>query len=339
MLTSIHNLAKFRKGMTLVELLIAMSIMVMMAAITAAFYPSISSDNQISNAANKVQSLLVGARQTAMRSRFVTGIRFLADSNNPASSISCTQMMLIQKPSDLTGLSISGLFTISNGDLILQDLTKTATKEGINLWDTTTGLDMVLPGDILINPTTNRSTNVVARGWSNPANVSGLGFLNLTVNQVVQVNASFYNPTDITGLNFKIVRQPRVVPGEEPVSLPEGYEIPLLALDTSSTPVKPKNMITGPPWRDTTPGVSDYSVDIAFDKTGSLFQMNFSSNAYVWITKTGSAKPEDGAVISVNRMNGKVGVFPVGPVDLNNLNNALMHDPFRFARDPSNEGL
>ncbi|MFN6049516.1 MAG: prepilin-type N-terminal cleavage/methylation domain-containing protein, partial [Planctomycetia bacterium] len=32
MLTSIHNLAKFRKGMTLVELLIAMSIMVMMAA-------------------------------------------------------------------------------------------------------------------------------------------------------------------------------------------------------------------------------------------------------------------------------------------------------------------
>ncbi len=337
MLASIHNLAKFRKGMTLVELLIAMSIMVMMAAITAAFYPSISSDNQISNTANKIQSTLVGARQVAMRTRQVTGVRFLADGNNPANSISCTQMVLIQKPSDLTGLAISGSFTLSNGHLILQDLTKTVTKEAVNLWDMTTGLDMVLPGDIVMNPTTNRSTNVIDRGWSNPANVNGLGFLNLTTNQVVQVNTVFYNPTDISGLNYKIIRQPRVVPGEEPALLPDGYEIPLLALDASSMPVKAKNMIHGPAWRE--PLVNDYSIDVSFDKTGSLYQMNYSSNVYIWLTKTGSSKPEDGAVIGVNRMNGKVGVFPVGPVDLNNLNNSTLHDPFRFAKDPSNEGL
>ena len=295
----IKNRLPIRRGMTLVELLVVMSIMLTFAAITAAFYPSISSDNQIAQASNKIQNLLVGARQKARRDNNVTGVRFFPDLNNPSAA---TQMMLVQKPVDLTGNSLSAKIVYSPPNII-------SFSDNANnpwpVWGFATGEDLIMANDILVDPLTNNSTKITVKGAS--------------ANQML-INSAFCTPTFSTPLNYKIIRQARIVPGEEAFPMPEGYEISLGA-NFSGPRVNP----------------SDSSIDVCFEKTGAVYQIDFAANVYIWVHKTGSTKySEDDAIIGIQRNNGKVAVFPVGLVDFGNSN---LHDPFKFARNPTNEGL
>ena len=301
MLIKLKNRLLIRRGMTLVELLVVMSIMVTFAAITAAFYPSISSDNQIAQASNKIQNLLVGARQKARRDNNVTGIRFFPDTNNPSAA---TQMMLVQKPVDLTGSSLpANLYQplLPGNPTVIQFSTQ--------VWGFATGEDLIMANDILVDPLNSNSTKITGKGGSN--------------NQML-INSNFYNPNiNSATLNYKIIRQARIVPGEEAIPIPEGYEISLGA-NFSGPKVNP----------------SDSSIDVCFEKTGAVYQIDFAANVYIWVHKTGSTKySEDDAIIGIQRNNGKVAVFPVGLVDFNNTGNTNLHDPFKFARNPTNEGL
>ena len=288
--------------MTLVELLVVMSIMVTFAAMTAAFYPSISSDNQIAQASNKIQNLLVGARQKARRDNNVTGVRFFPDLNN---SSAANQMMLVQKPVDLTGSSLGANIVYSPPNIV--SFLDNANNPYF-VWGFATGEDLVMANDILLDPLTNNSTKITLKGASN--------------NQML-INSGFCTPTFSTPLNYKIIRQARIVPGEEAIPMPEGYEI-LLGANFFGPKVNP----------------SDSSIDVCFEKTGAVYQIDFAANVYIWVHKTGSIKySEDDAIIGIQRNNGKVAVFPVGLVDFSNAGNVNLHDPFKFARNPTNEGL
>ena len=310
----IKNRLLSRRGMTLVELLVVMSIMLTFAAITAAFYPSISSDNQIAQASNKIQNLLVGARQKARRDNNVTGVRFFPDLNNPSAA---TQMMLVQKPVDLTGNSLSAKIVYSPPNII-------SFSDNANnpwpVWGFATGEDLIMANDILVDPLTNNSTNIIGRRYIPPTNTPD--------NKSMLINSGFYTPDfSAAPLNYKIIRQARIVPGEEAIPMPEGYEI-LLSPNGINCFFGPKvNPI-------------DYSIDVCFEKTGGVYQIDFASNVYIWVHKTGSTKyAEDDAIIGIQRNNGKVAVFPVGLVDFSNAGNTSLHNPFMFARNPTNEGL
>ena len=299
MLIKLKKRLLIRRGMTLVELLVVMSIMVTFAAMTAAFYPSISSDTQIAQASNKIQNLLVGARQKARRDNNVTGVRFFPDLNN---SSAANQMMLVQKPVDLTGSSLGANIVYSPPNIV--SFLDNANNPYF-VWGFATGEDLVMANDILLDPLTNNSTKITLKGASN--------------NQML-INSGFCTPTFSTPLNYKIIRQARIVPGEEAIPMPEGYEI-LLGANFFGPKVNP----------------SDSSIDVCFEKTGAVYQIDFAANVYIWVHKTGSIKySEDDAIIGIQRNNGKVAVFPVGLVDFGNSN---LHDPFKFARNPTNEGL
>ena len=294
-----------RRGMTLVELLVVMSIMVTFAAITAAFYPSISSDNQIAQASNKIQNMLVGARQKARRDSNVTGVRFFPDINNPSAA---TQMMLIQKPVDLTGNNLAPVSV--NIGFIPPNIVSFSDNANNPwpVWGFATGEDLIMANDILVDPLTNNSTKIIVKGAS--------------ANHML-INSAFCTPTFSTPLNYKIIRQARIVPGEEAIPMQEGYEISLVA-NFSGPKVNP----------------SDSSIDVCFEKTGAVYQIDFAANVYIWVHKTGSTKySEDDAIIGIQRNNGKVAVFPVGLVDFSNAGNVNLHNPFMFARNPTNEGL
>jgi type II secretory pathway pseudopilin PulG len=292
--------------MTLVELLVVMSIMLTFAAMTAAFYPSISSDNQIAQASNKLQNLLVGARQKARRDSNVTGVRFFPDTNNPSSA---TQIMLVQKPVDLTGNSLGAKIAFSSPNIVSFFLPD---NNPYFVWGFLTGEELIMANDILVDPLTNNSTKIIGKGASK--------------NQML-INSGFYTPNFSAPLNYKIIRQARIVPGEEAIPMPEGYEILL-----SPNGI---NCFFGPKVNP-----SDSSIDICFEKTGAVYQIDFASNVYIWVHKTGSTKyAEDDAIIGIQRNNGKVAVFPVGLVDFNNATNPNLHNPFLFARNPTNEGL
>lgn len=302
MLIKLKKRLLIRRGMTLVELLVVMSIMVTFAAITAAFYPSISSDNQIAQTSNKIQNLLVGARQKARRDNNVTGIRFFPDTNNP---IATTQMMLVQKPVDLTGSSLGANIAFLPPNII-------SFSDNANnpypVWGFATGEDLIMSNDILVDPLTSNSTKITGKGG---------------VSNQMLINSVFCTPTFSTPLNYKIIRQARIVPGEEAIAMPEGYEI-FLGANFSGPKVNP----------------NDSSIDVCFEKTGAVYQIDFAANVYIWVHKTGSTKySEDDAIIGIQRNSGKVAVFPVGLVDFNNSGNTNLHDPFKFARNPTNEGL
>lgn len=312
MLMEIKNRLQIRKGMTLVELLVVMSIMVTFAAITAAFYPSISSDNQIAQTANKIQNILVGARQKARRDFNATGVRFFPDATNPNIA---NQMMLVQKPVDLTGLSLGASlhqpYLSSLNPTNGQNPDPSVMQFSKQVWGFLTGEDLIMANDIYVDPVTNNSTKILSKG--------------ATGSQMV-INSNFYNPNiNVTNptLNYKIIRRPRIVPGEEAIPMPDGYEI-LLGANFYGPKVNP----------------SDSSIDVCFEKTGALYQIDFASNVYIWVHKTGSTKyAEDDAIIGVQRNNGKVAVFPVGLVDFSNANNITLHNPFMYAKNPTNEGL
>ena len=302
--------------MTLVELLVVMSIMVTFAAMTAAFYPSISSDNQISQTSNKIQNLLVGARQKARRDSNVTGVRFFSND-----TLSANQMMLVQKPVDLTGSSLgANLYQpqlVANPNII---------QFSTQVWGFPTGEDLAMANDILVDPLTNNSIRITGKGAS-----ANQMFINSSVsNTSVFYNPNLANPT----LNYKIIRQARIVPGEEAIPMPDGYEILF-----KSSNVNGIQCISGPNFNPSDIS-TESSIDVCFEKTGALYQIDFASNVYIWVHKTGSTKySEDDAIIGIQRNNGKVAVFPVGLVDFNNATNSNLHDPFKFARDPANEGL
>lgn len=313
-------MGQFRKGMTLVELMVAMAIIIMMAAITAAFYPSISSDNQITQASGKIQSTLVGARQTAIRSRNVTGIRLLQDAINPNVA---TQLMLIQKPADLMGYSMPARISqplqgVANpfvpadpGANVISFVD--SSNQPFQVWGFANGEDLVMAADILVDLKTNQSTRILGNG-----SVAVAPNVVNTNKNMMFIYSSFFNPQYAAANpegEFKIIRQPRVVPGEEPLSLPEGYEIILKAT--------PAQIAAG--YRDLSG-----SLDICFEKTGALYQGDFASNVYIWAHKRDSFNRDDDAIIGIHRLSGKVGVFPV---------NTAGPDPFSFALDLRNEGL
>lgn len=306
MLMEIKNRLQIRKGMTLVELLVVMSIMVTFAAITAAFYPSISSDNQIAQTANKIQNILVGARQKARRDFNATGVRFFPDATNPSSA---TQMMLVQKPVDLTGLSLGA--SLHQPQLLTNPTNPTIIQFSIPVWGFPTGEDLIMANDIFVEPVTNNSTQILSKGVLNTQMIIKSNFYSPNINPA--------NPI----LNYKIIRRPRIVPGEEAIPMPDGYEI-LLGANFYGPKVNP----------------SDSSVDVCFEKTGALYQIDFASNVYIWVHKTGSTKyAEDDAIIGIQRNNGKVAVFPVGLVDFSNTLDITRHNPFMYATNPTNEGL
>jgi type II secretory pathway pseudopilin PulG len=305
--------------MTLVELLVVMSIMVTFAAMTAAFYPSISSDNQIAQASNKIQNLLVGARQKARRDNNVTGVRFFSND-----TLSANQMMLVQKPVDLTGSSLGANIVYSPPNIV--SFLDNANNPYF-VWGFATGEDLVMANDILVDPLTNNSTKIIGRRYLPPTNTPD--------NKSMLINSAFWTPTFSTPLNYKIIRQARIVPGEEAIPMPEGYEI--LFYSPDGTGIK---CFSGPPNFNPSVIPTESSIDVCFEKTGAVYQIDFAANVYIWVHKTGSTKySEDDAIIGIQRNNGKVAVFPVGLVDFNNSGNTNLHNPFMFARNPTNEGL
>lgn len=369
------NLNSSRKGLTLVELMVAMAIIVMFSALTVAFYPSVASDNELSRIANQIQGMLVGARQAARREIVPGGIRFVPNGD----STSFEKLILIQKPGDLIGfqpdvgpinftnfpagtntrinvnypVSFTGLslIRVSNPDeyhpLKIFREVRLVQFERANVWDANSDEELVRDGDLLFN--NNISTMPVARiiGRPNPTLYTN------NLNSPSQFNTNVFTPlnyfmldvhdydpfSDMITLtereNYRIYRQPRIVNGEKPMEIPDNYDIP--ATVTS-------NFIS------TAPVLTPYCVnlkrgftndfDLVFDTNGAISNQSSTSDVYIWLRKRDSLPNEfyQDAVICIRKKNGAVGVFPID-ASLKSSGGVNYYDPFSFARNPANEGL
>ena len=370
-----------RKGFTLVELLVVMAIMIIFGAMTVAFYPSVSSDNELSRIANQVQGLIVGARQTARRELVATGIRFLPSTNPNV----CEQLLLIQKPADIYGYTFgdmlyqAGPLNVNAGSFVNFNAANNPLKyqQSISVvqfpypvWSSSSEEELVKEGDLLVNlnelpPKACRilgkpnslifnnglnaqiSADPYPRSWSNV----------FAPNNLALIDVGDYNPFQNGNLpvspflayqpkNYRIIRNPRVIPGEKPIDLPANFEISLVT--QSSFFVSPTAQTTAgdpapvPVAVNLSRGFSG-ELDLVFDSNGSISSQSAFSDVYLWLHRKDSEIGDfnQDAIICIRKKNGAVGIFPVNPLlyGAGTTQNPYYFDPFSFAKNPSNEGL
>jgi len=192
--------ARKRTAMTLVELMVVMSIIVLFTAITAAFYPANQADRELSRFSSTVQSALLSARNRAKAERLPTGIRFYADPNSPTKVGS---VVLIQKPAPLDGLIVGNISV----NLMTGVLNFPATYQGV-----------INSGDFMVLESGDVATIATALPNATVTNASS-GFIQ---------NLNAY------GSKYKIFRGAIDLSGDTPFELSNIIEIPVGGLSTAS---------------------------------------------------------------------------------------------------------
>ena len=100
-----------RSGFTMVELLIAVSILLVLAGITVSTLNYSAEKEKISNGTRDMQSYLKGARDRAIFRRSPTGVRLVLDDNGPTNNagnpITVSSMVYIGSPEPFSGAVIN----------------------------------------------------------------------------------------------------------------------------------------------------------------------------------------------------------------------------------------
>lgn len=87
-----------RRGMTLVELLVVMVIMLILATIVVAFAPGFQDAQKVGRGADQLQGWLLMARQWAKKDRVPTGLRLFTSPDPITSRMIVTDLQYIQQP-------------------------------------------------------------------------------------------------------------------------------------------------------------------------------------------------------------------------------------------------
>jgi len=294
-----------RLAMTLVELMVVMAIVIMFAAITAAFYPANQADRELSRFSNSVQSALLSARNRARADRLPTGIRFYADTVTPTR---VGNVVLIQKPAPVLGSTLGPLNLNENppssGNYQL-DLTPFPT-------DPLTGKKAISDGDFFTLP-----KGEVGRVAIQTINMMEVAFFNND-----KISSGFRAEINSSNTSYKLFKSVVELTGDKPFELSDTIEI--------SFPIL--NALTNVPFLSG----SNY-FDVLFNPDGSL-QNTLTNDVFLQLhnfeAQVGDYSRD--AILAVRRITGSIGVYEVGPIDLVTPANSK---PYLFAMDPRNKGI
>src|SRR5689334_23274451 len=94
-----------RWGLTLVELIVVITIILLVAALGAAFMPRVQERQNVNRGMDLLSQWLLIAKQRARRDNLVTGVRFIIDPNDPNAGTyanQLTQVVYVQQPGPYT---------------------------------------------------------------------------------------------------------------------------------------------------------------------------------------------------------------------------------------------
>ena len=309
-----------REAYTLVELLVVLGIIAFLTGLLVVMWPGFASSTQSTSNADKVQAMLSTAKQKAIHDRVATGVRLIADPNDPTGN-RVKQLIYIQQPDPYT----PPITTAPNGTRVVGTLTafdpgppqNPLNRVTFQFVDFLGGLGandgLVQPGDYL----------EINGGGSvhRIKTVFNATTLDLYDSIIVPGSTSVVSSTT----NWRIIRAPRPVSGEEPVEL-TGDVIIDLAL-SPNVPIR-----TVPPGSGT--GTPLTFREILFAPSGSVIGHGTQGNDKIilFVRDSSRQKVTDGepVLIAVQIGTGFIGGYPV---------DVSSGDYYSNTRDPHASGL
>jgi prepilin-type N-terminal cleavage/methylation domain-containing protein len=291
--------AKQHGAFTLVEMLVVIAIILVIAALAAAFAPRVNDNQNLSRAVDNLEQWLLTAKMRAKRDGLATGIRFIPDPNNPTSGI-YYQLQYIQQPDALSGIpNVATLVSAGSGAV------------------TFSGVDFSLGGAVLAQPLVEPGDYLEVRD-------GGVYYIQAATSATtLQLGGTTYD-TSLTittpTSNYRILRQPRILIGEDPLTLPNNYAVNFATiLGTTSAGC---NVLPGP---------SGYP-EILFSPTGAVVGTNAGNGKLLISVYDQTMNPFDTnrvGIVAVQCRTGFIGAYSVAPGA----------DPFYFAEIGQESGL
>lgn len=212
-----------RPGFTLMELLVAISILLLMTAIAVLIVPNSLARQRASEGASQFQGWLLIAQQRAMRDQAPRGLRLNINSGTQF----VTDLQYIEEPGDFAGGQITAF---TGTQVTFQNVDFTGGFSTQNQYP-------VQPGDYLI----------IKEGGT-PYQITGVTATTLTL---------FSTPSqvDTPTSQYRILRQARIVAGEDTLQLPQDVAIDLGLSQAGSQAIN-------------TAGAT--SIDVMFGKKGGV---------------------------------------------------------------------
>lgn len=299
-----------REAYTLVELLVVLGIIAFLTGLVVVLWPGFASSTQSTSNADKAQAMLLIAKQKAIRDRVATGVRLIPDPNDPT-GMRVKQLIYIQQPEPYTppianGTVVGKLTAFSPADRRVT-FTNVDFLGGLGAND-----GLVQPGDYLeING--GGSVHLITSVVSTSAASSTV----LVINDQI--------PTPNATTNWRIIRAPRPVSGEEPLDL-SGDVIIDLAL-SRNVPIR-----TVPPSSGT--GTPLVYREILFAPSGSVVGHGTQGNDKILLYVRDSSRKTvtDGepVLVGIQIGTGFIGGYPV---------DVSSGDYYTNTRDPHASGL
>jgi prepilin-type N-terminal cleavage/methylation domain-containing protein len=335
------KIAVRRDAFTLTEMLVVIAIILAVAALAAAFAPRVNDNQKMTRAVDNLEQWLLTAKMRAKRDGLPTGLRFIqapGDANIDPSIQSggpptlFSQFQYIQQPDPLSGGYInatgavggalvsaaSGVVTFGNVDFSLGNPLNPP-----NQWLVQSGdyLEVNGGGVFLIQAVTSPIT----------VSLSGAG-----------VVGSYGNSLAIAApgtTNYRILRQPRLLIGEEPLALPDNYAAvgriyPGTALTFGNIPGSGSSLSA----TNVALGSSGYP-EILFAPSGAVIGTNAGTPILcisVWdipqqmdLASKGLADSNLVGIVGIQSRSGFIGAYSV----------SLSGNPFLFVQNARESGL
>jgi type II secretory pathway pseudopilin PulG len=331
----------------LVEMMVVIAIMLALAALAAAFAPRVNDNQKLTRAVDNLEQYLLTAKMRAKRDGLATGLRFItAPGDIPG--VTYSQFQYIQQPPPLSG----GIYLGTSPSLPPGYPTPYQYPAGSGIWfagglllsaagGTVTFAQVVSPGPIPAAGTIQGvdftlgglppNQYLVQTGDYLEINGGGVYAIGaVTTNTLTLANAatlgSYDNVLTITSptTNYRIIRQPRLLIGEEPVALPNNYAanfgfIPGILPLTSGCNVL--NGFSGFP-------------EILFSPTGAVIGTNAGTPILwisVWDVPAQMQLPDSNnvGIVGIQSRSGFIGAYNV----------SLSGNPFLFVQTARESGL